>query len=83
MDCIEYIITCKKYEDIKGFCKIVSNKDLIENEYSLAPGKYVGFVIEIDDKFDYQGNISRLKNELLELSEKSKKIINQIKNLEI
>ena len=50
-----------------------------ENDFSLAPGKYVGFVIEIDHNFDYKLNLSKLQNELIKLSEENSEIINQIK----
>lgn len=39
-----------KYEDVTGLCKLASRDDVIEQGYSLNPGRYVGVVIEEDGK---------------------------------
>ena len=36
------------YEDVEGLCKIASIDDIIDNDYSLTPGRYVGFSIQVD-----------------------------------
>ena len=30
------------YADVKGLCKVVSQSEIAENDYSLTPGRYVG-----------------------------------------
>jgi type I restriction enzyme M protein len=39
-----------KYEDVTGLCKLASQEEIKEQEYSLNPGRYVGVVIEEDGK---------------------------------
>lgn len=39
-----------EYEDVTGLCKLASQADLKQQEYSLNPGRYVGVVIEEDGK---------------------------------
>ena len=39
-----------EYEDVTGLCKLASQADFKEQEYSLNPGRYVGVVIEEDGK---------------------------------
>ena len=37
---------------------------IIENDYSLNPGRYVGFTIKVDEDFDYKGRMSEIHNEI-------------------
>ena len=67
-----------KYEDIEGLCKIASMDDIIENDYSLTPGRYVGFSIHIDESFDYQGRISEIHDELAKLNNESNELMQAI-----
>lgn len=53
-----------KYQDIEGLCKIVSREEIEANDYSLTPGRYVGYSIQIDENFDYQKRISEIQSEL-------------------
>jgi type I restriction enzyme M protein len=39
-----------EYEDVTGLCKLASQADVKEQEYSLNPGRYVGVMIEEDGK---------------------------------
>lgn len=39
-----------EYEDVAGLCKLASLEEVKEQSYSLNPGRYVGVVIEEDDK---------------------------------
>lgn len=73
----------QKYEDIKGLCKIVEIKDVIENGYSLNPGKYVGFNISIDKEFNYQNKILEINDELEKLDNEEKKLIKFIKSINL
>ncbi len=55
----------KGYEDIKGFCKSASLKEVRELNYVLTPGRYVGLE-EVEDEFDFKERFSELKKELQE-----------------
>jgi type I restriction enzyme M protein len=39
-----------QYEDVTGLCKLATFEETKEQDYSLNPGRYVGVVIEEDDK---------------------------------
>lgn len=69
----------EKYKDIEGFCKIIDKDEVEENDYSLNPGRYVGYKIMIDDDFDYLARMSFIKEELTSLNTKSNDIFSEIK----
>ncbi len=72
-----------KYDDIEGLCKIVSRDEIIENEYSLLPGRYVGYSYKIDLNFDYKKRISEIHNELDILEEENRKLTKNLNNLKL
>ena len=39
-----------RYEDVTGLCKLATQEEVKEQDYSLNPGRYVGVVIEEDGK---------------------------------
>jgi len=39
-----------EYEDVTGLCKLATQEEVAEQDYSLNPGRYVGVVIEEDGK---------------------------------
>ncbi len=39
-----------KYENVTGLCKLATQEEIKEQDYSLNPGRYVGVVIEEDGK---------------------------------
>ncbi|KAA3437668.1 type I restriction-modification system subunit M [Rufibacter hautae] len=69
-----------QYRDIDGLCKIVSLKDVEENDYSLTPGRYVGVTIQLDDAFDYQSRLLEIQEELDSLNAEAKVLSNTISN---
>lgn len=71
------------YENVEGLCKITSMDEIIENDYSLTPGRYVGFSIHIDENFDYQGRISEIHNELDKLNTESNKFMQAVQKLKL
>jgi type I restriction enzyme M protein len=71
------------YEDIEGLCKVASMNDIIENDYSLTPGRYVGFSIQIDEDFNYQGRMSEIHDELSKLNAESNDLMKMIKKLKL
>ena len=72
-----------KYEDIEGLCKVATMDDIIENDYSLTPGRYVGFSIQIDEDFDYQGRMSEIHDELTKLNTDSDELMQAIQGLKL
>ena len=69
------------YHDIEGLCKIVSLDEVAEQEYSLTPGRYVGFKIDIDMDFDYKSRMQELHRELSILNEEANQLMNQIQRV--
>ena len=54
-----------QYEDIPGYCALVSTSRVAELDYVLTPGRYVGLPEEEDD-FNFEERFSTLKNEFEE-----------------
>ena len=71
------------YEDVEGLCKVANKDDIIENDYSLTPGRYVGFSIQIDEDFDYQGRMSEIHDELAKLNIESDELMQAIQGLKL
>ena len=71
------------YEDIEGLCKVTTKDDIIENDYSLTPGRYVGFSIQLDEDFDYQGRMSEIHDELAKLNSESHELMQAIQGLKL
>ena len=70
----------KEYEDIQGFCKETTLKEIDGQDYILTPGRYVGIEEQEDDGESFEDKMKRLTSELsgmfkesVELQEKIKK----------
>ena len=70
----------KEYEDIQGFCKEATIKEIDGQDYILTPGRYVGIEEQEDDGESFEDKMKRLTSELsgmfkesVELQEKIKK----------
>ena len=57
----------KEYEDVPGFCKEASLKDVADYDYVLTPGTYVGSANRSDDGEPFDDKMLRLVGELSEL----------------
>jgi type I restriction enzyme M protein len=66
------------YQDIEGFCKVATLEDIKENDYSLTPGRYVGFSIELDEDFDYEGRMTEIHSELRKLHKEANVLMSEI-----
>ena len=55
-----------EYQDVPEFCKSASIEDIRNNDYSLAPSKYIEF-IDHDLEIDYATEMSRIQNEMKEV----------------
>ena len=58
------------YEDVTGLCKLATQAEIEEQDWSLNPGRYVGVVIEEDGKTEEEfiELLEASKNELADLS---------------
>lgn len=69
-----------KYQDVIGLCKVATlegEDGIIDQDYSLNPGRYVGVVIEDDGM-----TAEQFKNELFGLNEEFKQLNDEAKELE-
>lgn len=72
-----------KYVDVEGLCKIVDLAEIKENDYSLTPGRYVGYSIQIDEDFDYKARMKEIHSELAQLNKEANDLMNQILSVEL
>lgn len=59
------------YKDEPEFCRSASISEVIDNNYSLAPSKYIEF-IDHDLDIDYQAEMLRVQNEMKEVMKDEK-----------
>jgi len=65
-----------EYEDVTGLCRFATIKEIQEQEYSLNPGRYVGVLIEEDNKTEEEfiEEMLALNDEFLQLSTTAKRL---------
>jgi type I restriction enzyme M protein len=65
---------CAQYEDVTGLCKLATQDEAAEQDYSLNPGRYVWVVIEEDGKTeeDFIKGLVEMNDELEKLTHLSK-----------
>ncbi|MEE3380956.1 MAG: class I SAM-dependent DNA methyltransferase [Succiniclasticum sp.] len=68
------------YEDIIGFCKSADVEEIIEQNYVLAPGRYVGIANEDINEEPFDQVMERLTERLYELFEESHALEKEIKD---
>jgi type I restriction enzyme M protein len=61
----------KKYEDIKGLCKLATLEEVADTGYSLNPGRYVGVIDSEQSDEDFETSIKDLHDEFIQLTEAS------------
>lgn len=66
------------YQDIEGLCKIVTTQEVEDNDWSLTPGRYVGYTIEVDHDFDYQTRLTEIHAELATLNNEANRLMQSI-----
>ncbi len=71
------------YQDVEGLCKIVDIAEVIEQDYSLTPGRYVGVKIDMDMDFDYQGRMTEIHSELAKLHQEANILMKKIQSVEL
>lgn len=74
-----------KYEDIQGFCKSATIKEVEENNYVLTPGRYVGTEDVEDDGVSFEDKVAEISQNLsahfkesIELQERIKQNLKQV-----
>lgn len=74
-----------KYEDIQGFCKSATIKEVEENNYVLTPGRYVGTEDVEDDGVSFEDKVSEISQSLsahfkesIELQERIKQNLKKV-----
>ncbi|MGZ8136626.1 MAG: type I restriction-modification system subunit M [Methylococcaceae bacterium] len=72
-----------QYVDVEGLCKIVDLSEVEENDYSLTPGRYVGYSIQVDEEFDYQKRMNEIRGELAELNQGANGLMDLIQGIAI
>ena len=73
----------QNYEDVAGYCKVSTIKEIEENNYVLTPGRYVGTEEQEDDGIPFEEKMKTITTELKAQFEESHKLEEEIKkNLE-
>ena len=74
-----------KYEDIQGFCKSSTIKEVEENNYVLTPGRYVGTEDVEDDGISFEDKVAEMSQNLsahfiesIELQERIKQNLKKV-----
>ena len=72
-----------EYKDEKGFCKVATTEDIVDNRYIVTPGRYVGIEEKEDDGEPFDVKMERLAADLRENFQKSNELQEKIEeNLE-
>lgn len=72
-----------KLKNVEGLVKLVSRKELKENDYSLTPGRYVGVAPEAEEDYDFGEKLNEIHVELSDLNKEATQLAKQIqKNFE-
>ncbi|MEG0794873.1 MAG: class I SAM-dependent DNA methyltransferase [Bacilli bacterium] len=69
------------YEDELGFCKSATIQEVIDNNYILTPGRYVGSEEIEDDGISFEEKMKKLTSELSDHIKKSHKLDEEIKKV--
>ena len=67
-----------KYEDIAGFSYEAQFEEIKKNNFSLSPGRYVGFQEEIEEDELFEEKMEKLSNLLKEQQEQGSKLDKKI-----
>jgi len=68
----------KKYQDVLGLCKIATINEIVEQNYSLNPGRYVGIPDKKETDPDYFFTLNSLYNNLINYNDKSRELEDSI-----
>jgi len=68
------------YEDLKGYCKSATIKEIQKHKHVLTPGRYVGIPDEEDDGIPFEEKMADLSATLKEQMEKEAELNKEIKD---
>lgn len=68
----------ENYENVKGFCKSATIKDIQKHAYVLTPGRYVGIPDEIDDGIPFEDKMADLTATLKQQMDKEVELNQEI-----
>ncbi len=68
----------EKYKDIKGRCKVVTLKEVKDNDYSLNPGRYVEIIEKEISDVDFGKRMKELSGEFINLTDEAHKLEKKI-----
>ncbi len=69
------------YEDVLGYCKKATLKEIESNDYVLTPGRYVGTEEEEDDGIPFEEKMKTLTEELSDQFKQSNELDEEIKRV--
>ncbi len=67
-----------EYQDILGLCKVATQAEIEEKNYSLTPGAYVGVAPVEDDGVNFSERMAEMHQELLSLQAQSNELMDTI-----
>ncbi len=67
-----------KYVDVEGLCKVVTQEEIEQKDWSLSPGRYVGVDAAVDDGIDYEERLNEIHIELDGFNEETRQLANPI-----
>lgn len=67
-----------KYQDIAGLCKVATVKEIVEQGYSLNPGRYVGVAEGPEPDYDFEERLEELNEELEQLNSQAHQLEDSI-----
>ena len=71
-----------KYADVEGLCKIVDLEEIKDNDYTLTPGRFVGYKIQVDEDFDYKTRMSEIHEKLDQLNNQANEYMSLIQKID-
>ena len=66
------------YTNVEGLCKVVTQQEIKDKDWSLSPGRYVGVDAATEDDFDYEERLQEIHIELQGLNEEAMVLTNAI-----
>ena len=72
-----------RYQDVEGLCKVVDRDEVEENDWSLTPGRYVGYSVQIDEDFDYKGRMREIYDQLSKLHQTADDLMTSIQGVKL
>ena len=68
-----------EFADVEGLCKLVDQKEIESNDWSLTPGRYVGVTPpEEDEDFDFEESLREIHVELADLNTEAVELAKRI-----